>query len=152
MKAPTAGNSLKALGMRPVEVERFCQRMPADELEEEPPPLHLLPGPYRAAVPLIERLVGRFQHLSVHPGRVVIAEPPIDSQVPLERAPKGVRVTQFDKRGLAAIPGDQLRQRLPSKAPHPCTVLDRLRGVGQALIHLAHTRAKGANRGSLPFL
>jgi DNA polymerase III alpha subunit len=54
-------------------------------------------------VPLIGRLVGRFQHLSVHPGGVVIAEPPIDSQVPLERAPKGVRVTQFDKRGLAAI-------------------------------------------------
>ena len=47
--------------------------------------------------------MGRFQHLSVHPGGVVIAEPPIDSQVPLERAPKGVRVTQFDKRGLAAI-------------------------------------------------
>ncbi|MDQ3774672.1 MAG: DNA polymerase III subunit alpha [Pseudomonadota bacterium] len=94
---------LKALGMRPAEVDRFCQRMPADELEEELLPLHLLPGRYRAAVPLIGRLVGRFQHLSVHPGGVVIAEPPIDSQVPLERAPKGVRVTQFDKRGLAAI-------------------------------------------------
>lgn len=63
---------LKALGTRPGEVERFCQRMPPDELEGEPLlplPLHILPDRYRAAVPLIERLIGRFQHLYCPPRR-----------------------------------------------------------------------------------
>ncbi len=102
----TLREGLKAVGMRSGDVARFCQRMPPDELEGEPLaplPLHILSDRYRAAVPLIERLIGRFQHLSVHAGAVVIAEPRLDCHVPLERAPKGVRVTQFDKSALAHI-------------------------------------------------
>ncbi len=97
---------LKALGMSPLDVNGFCRRMPAEELEGDPPlalPLHLLAEPYRAAVPVIERLIGTFQHISVHPGGLVIGEPRIDCHAPIERAPKGVRVTQFDMRGVARI-------------------------------------------------
>jgi DNA polymerase III alpha subunit len=93
---------LKALGLRQLEVVRFCDRIPDDDLEEGlvPLPLQLLPNQYRAAVPLIERLIGKLQHISVHPGGVVIAEPRIDSYTPVERAPKGVLVTQYDMLSL----------------------------------------------------
>jgi hypothetical protein len=96
---------LKALGMPLAEVERFCDRLPADELEPAlaPLPFHFLPDLYRAAVPLLGRLVGKFQHLSVHPGGVVIADAPLDRYVPLELAPKGVVVTQYDMHALAKV-------------------------------------------------
>jgi DNA polymerase III subunit alpha len=95
---------LKALGLHVAEIERFCRRLPAEELADEvapPLPLHLLPDRGRRAVPVIERLIGTFQHVSVHPGGVVIAEPPIDRHTPLERAPKGVLVSQYDMHSLA---------------------------------------------------
>jgi len=95
---------LKALGMSTLDVDRFAERMPPEELEDVLPfPDHLLTGRYRDALPLIERLIGKFQHLSVHPGGVVLASPRMDQVAPLERAPKGVQVTQYDLRGLAAI-------------------------------------------------
>src|SRR5207245_999143 len=88
------------------DADGFCQRMPAEELEDDPPPalpLHLLAEPYRAAVPVIERLIETFHHISVHPGGLVIGEPRIDCHAPMERALKGVRVTQFDMRGVARL-------------------------------------------------
>jgi DNA polymerase III alpha subunit len=95
---------LKALGMGAADLDRFAERLPPDELDESGAiPAHLLPERYQAAVPLLERLVGQPQRLSVHPGGVVIAPPPLDRHTPLERAVKGVLVTQFDKRSLAAL-------------------------------------------------
>src|SRR5207302_9915412 len=80
-------------------------RIPPEDLEAAlaPLPLDLLAEPYRAAVPLLTRLIGKLQHISVHPGGVVIAEPRIDHYAPLERAPKGVLVTQFDMHSLEKI-------------------------------------------------
>jgi DNA-directed DNA polymerase III PolC len=43
------------------------------------------------------RLLGRPHHLSIHPGGVVITPQPIENYVPLQRAPKGVVITQFEK-------------------------------------------------------
>jgi DNA-directed DNA polymerase III PolC len=43
------------------------------------------------------RLLGRPHHLSIHPGGVVITPRPIENYVPLQRAPKGVIITQFEK-------------------------------------------------------
>jgi DNA-directed DNA polymerase III PolC len=43
------------------------------------------------------RLLGRPHHLSIHPGGVVITPRPIEDYVPLQRAPKGIIITQFDK-------------------------------------------------------
>ncbi len=42
-------------------------------------------------------LLGRPHHLCVHPGGVVITPGPIEDHVPLQRAPKGVVITQFEK-------------------------------------------------------
>jgi DNA-directed DNA polymerase III PolC len=43
------------------------------------------------------RLLGRPHHLSIHPGGVVITPGPIEECAPLQRAPKGVVITQFEK-------------------------------------------------------
>jgi DNA-directed DNA polymerase III PolC len=42
-------------------------------------------------------LLGRPHHLSIHPGGIVITPGPIDYHAPLERAAKGVVITQFEK-------------------------------------------------------
>jgi DNA-directed DNA polymerase III PolC len=42
-------------------------------------------------------LLGRPHHLSVHPGGIVITPRPIEEYVPIQRAAKGVYITQFEK-------------------------------------------------------
>lgn len=49
------------------------------------------------------RLLGRPHHLSIHPGGIVITPRPIDEYVPLQRAPKGVTITQYDKDAVERI-------------------------------------------------
>jgi DNA-directed DNA polymerase III PolC len=49
------------------------------------------------------RLLGRPRHLSVHPGGIVITPGPIESYVPLQRAAKGVVITQFEKDAVEQI-------------------------------------------------
>lgn len=44
-----------------------------------------------------QRLLGRPHHLSVHPGGIVITPGPIEDYVPVQRAAKGVLITQFEK-------------------------------------------------------
>jgi DNA polymerase-3 subunit alpha/error-prone DNA polymerase len=48
-------------------------------------------------------LLGRPHHLSVHPGGIVITPGPLADYVPIQRAAKGVAITQFDKDGVEAI-------------------------------------------------
>ncbi len=52
---------------------------------------------------LSHRLIGLLHNLSVHPGGVVIAPAGIDRHVPVEPAPKGVPITQYDKDGVEDI-------------------------------------------------
>jgi DNA polymerase-3 subunit alpha/error-prone DNA polymerase len=56
--------------------------------------------PWPRIIRLAQRLVGTPRYLSVHPGGVVITPDPIDRYAPLERAPKGVPVLQWDKDGV----------------------------------------------------
>lgn len=119
---------LKALGMPLAEVERFCRRLPPQDLEgvadldgapvpaagwvgagrhagrgavpAPPPGVPSLPERYRIAGALLERLVGKPRHVSVHPGGVVIADRAIERYVPLERAAKGVLVAQYDMHSI----------------------------------------------------
>ena len=95
---------LKALGMRTADVDRFCERLSRTEGDAQAAlPLALLTDRFRLAAQLIERLIGTFQHLSVHAGGIVIATPRIDQHAPIERAPKGVPVTQYDVHALARL-------------------------------------------------
>ncbi len=50
-----------------------------------------------------QRLLGRPHHLSIHPGGVVITPRPVEDYVPLQMAPKGVVVTQFEKDAVERI-------------------------------------------------
>lgn len=96
----------KAFGMSPAELDRFAARLPSDDGDPAVPPrlpLEILTEPYRSAVPLITRLIGKPQHISVHPGGLVIAQPRVVDYAPLERAPKGVLVTQYDMHSLPIL-------------------------------------------------
>jgi DNA polymerase III alpha subunit len=94
---------LKAFGLAPGAIARFSAALPADDLFDDALPRALLPATAHEALPVIERLVGAFRTLAVHPGGIVIADPRIDRHAPLERAPKGVVVTQYDMHALEAI-------------------------------------------------
>jgi DNA polymerase-3 subunit alpha/error-prone DNA polymerase len=53
--------------------------------------------PWPEILNLAQQIIGTPRYLSVHPGGVVITPRPIDEYVPLERAPKGVPMIQWDK-------------------------------------------------------
>ena len=55
------------------------------------------PPPWPEILAYARRLVGIPRHLSVHPGGLVITPRPIDEYVPIERAPKGVPIIQWEK-------------------------------------------------------
>jgi len=52
---------------------------------------------------LSRRVIGLLHNLSVHPGGIVIAPRGIDRYVPVQPAPKGVMITQFDKDGVKDV-------------------------------------------------
>jgi DNA polymerase-3 subunit alpha/error-prone DNA polymerase len=53
--------------------------------------------PWPEIIGLAQRVTGIPRYLSVHPGGVVITPAPIDTYVPLENAPKGVPILQWEK-------------------------------------------------------
>jgi DNA polymerase-3 subunit alpha/error-prone DNA polymerase len=55
------------------------------------------PYPWPEILGLAQRIIGTPRYLSVHPGGVVITPKPIEEYVPLERAPKGVPIIQWEK-------------------------------------------------------
>src|SRR5438067_199756 len=94
---------LAALGCEPTAIARFASALPSDDLEADidlPLPIETLPARLHEAVPLIGRLIGKLQHISVHPGGIVIADPAIASHAPIERAPMGVIVIQYELHAL----------------------------------------------------
>lgn len=138
--------SLKAYGMRKNDIENFCKRIPLEsapssETDESKPqhpfatPIQLLAPKFREKRSIIESLIGKPRHISVHPGGVVIADRQITDYVALERAPKGVQVTQYDmasiaKAGLAKI--DLLGNRCLSQ-------------IDETLTHIKSSSALTAN-------
>lgn len=77
----------------------------AEAVVRVPPPSHF---PLEAArwsrlLDDTRRLLGKPHHLSIHPGGVVITPRPIEDYVPLQRAAKGVVITQFDKDPIERI-------------------------------------------------
>jgi len=79
-----------------------CRGLPADD------------AAFRRLLALGQRVMGHPRHLSVHAGGIVIAPGPLTDFVPLERAAKGLVVTQFDMgpvEELGLIKIDLLSQR-----------------------------------------
>jgi DNA polymerase III alpha subunit len=77
---------------------------PPDALTDEtlPPDFPLEPPRWPTMLRDARLLLGRPHHLSVHPGGIVITPRPIEEYVPVQRAAKGVPITQFDKDGIEA--------------------------------------------------
>ncbi|MBX3463054.1 MAG: DNA polymerase III subunit alpha [Planctomycetes bacterium] len=78
-----------------------------------------------------QRLLAAPRHLGVHPGGVVITPAPIRTHAPLERAAKGVVVTQYDMHfveGLGLVKIDLLGNRALSIV-HDCVGMLRAHGV-----------------------
>jgi DNA polymerase-3 subunit alpha/error-prone DNA polymerase len=56
-----------------------------------------LQPPWPAILSAAQGIIGTPRYLSVHPGGVVITPDPIDTYVPVEHAPKGVPIIQWEK-------------------------------------------------------
>ena len=100
----------KVYGLTDAEIGRVSKRLPrfwrAKEsrpelltgLKQRPESRTLeFPQPWPEILALAQRIIGIPRYLSVHPGGVVITPRPIDEYVPLERAPKGVPIIQWEK-------------------------------------------------------
>lgn len=96
----------KAFGLPPDEVDEFSGNVPrgrASQIERVAESIAAYRGklpldrePYRTILDICERLDGFPRHLSIHVGGVVIADRPLTDLVPLERATKGLVITQYD--------------------------------------------------------
>jgi DNA-directed DNA polymerase III PolC len=80
---------------------------------------------------LSRRIIGLLHNLSVHPGGIVIAPRGIDRHVPIQPAPKGVMITQFDKNGVKGaglVKLDLLGNRSLSTIRYACNLIARHEG------------------------
>nr|WP_320190777.1 DNA polymerase III subunit alpha [uncultured Desulfobacter sp.] len=96
----------RVFGLPEVEIKqgisRLCRDLPFLKGANALNPEHLgksprLADPWPKIISLASRLVETPRHLSVHPGGVVITPDPIDTYVPVENAPKGIPVIQWEK-------------------------------------------------------
>lgn len=114
----------KAFGLPEEEITSVSSRIPYGASVEallqdktafpETRDLPLDQEPYRTILKFAEHIQGYPRHLSIHPGGIVIAPYPISRMVPLERATKGLVVTQYDMYGaedIGLVKIDLLAQR-----------------------------------------
>jgi DNA polymerase-3 subunit alpha/error-prone DNA polymerase len=100
----------RVFGLTDAEIGRVAKRLPAFWRSEEAGPglqerLSALPRmrgidfpePWPEILAIAQRIIGLPRYLSVHPGGVVITPAPIDHYVPVETAPKGVPILQWEK-------------------------------------------------------
>jgi len=59
-------------------------------------------NPWPEILKYAQKIIGTPRYLSVHPGGIVITPDPIDTYVPVETAPKGIPVIQWEKDGAEA--------------------------------------------------
>ncbi len=69
----------------------------AEELASEVPVLS------HSILPLVQELIGRPRQTAVHPGGIVIGRSPLEDMLPLEKAAKGVVMTQYDMASIAEL-------------------------------------------------
>ena len=100
----------KVYGLTDAEIGRVAKGLPrfwrmadgdlVQALKDRPDTRHIrLPAPWPDILGVARRFVGAPRYLSVHAGGVVITPKPIDGYVPVQRAPKGVPIIQWEKDG-----------------------------------------------------
>ena len=100
----------KVYGLTDAEIGRVSKRLPrfwkmseadadiVEALKNRPDTRHIdLPAPWPEILDVARRIVGNPRYLSVHVGGVVITPQPIDTYVPIQKAPKGVPILQWEK-------------------------------------------------------
>lgn len=99
----------KVYGLSGGEITRITKRLPwhfretpdgelMEEIKRRPETRALdFPQPWPEILALSQKMIGIPRYLSVHPGGVVITPEPIDHYVPIQRAPKGVSILQWEK-------------------------------------------------------
>ena len=100
----------KVFGLTDAEIGQVSKRLPQfwrvkesdpeflAELKQRPEAKALeFPPPWPDILQFAQRLIGTPRYMSVHPGGIVITPRPIEEYVPVERAPKGVPIIQWEK-------------------------------------------------------
>jgi DNA-directed DNA polymerase III PolC len=132
----------RACGLPPARVDRMSKLLPRtwdddglrDRLRHDPVARRGVPldDPTVAhALALAERLLGAPRHLGIHSGGIVIGDRPLTAYTALERATKGIVVTQLEMRaiekiGLVKI--DLLGNRALSTVRETVALVERGRG------------------------
>ncbi len=106
----------KVFGVPPGEVNHFTKRLPHRPVREilgaikNLPEGRMLPvndEPWKTILQVALRLDDAPRHLGIHPCGTVISARPLTHLVPLERATKGIVVTQYDMNAIEAHGIDQ---------------------------------------------
>ncbi|MEJ2220147.1 MAG: DNA polymerase III subunit alpha [Desulfobacterales bacterium] len=100
----------KVFGLTDGEIGQVSKRLPhfwrvkesdpgfLAELKRRPEAKALaFPPPWPDILQFAQRIIGTPRYLSVHPGGVVITPRPVEEYVPVEQAPKGVPIIQWEK-------------------------------------------------------
>ena len=113
----------KVFGVPPGEVDRFTKRLPHRPVREILQAIRNLPEcrdlpaddePWKTILQVALRLDDAPRHMGIHPCGTVISAQPLTRLTPLERATKGIIVTQYDMNSiedLGLIKMDLLGQR-----------------------------------------
>ena len=148
----------KALGVPNARVNQLARRIPRELERPYLERLRALPEaravdwsqpPLARALRLAEGLDGAPRHLSVHSGGIVIGDRPLTWYVPLERAAKGVIVTQFEMRAIEAIglvKMDLLGNRALTTLAECVTLVSRHRGLDVSLDRIPARDARAGAR------
>lgn len=99
----------KTCGMPGREISRVTKKIPwmhrpgsslAEQLKHMPSLKNVeLDDPWPMIIGLAQRLIGLPRYISVHPGGVIITPQAVSTYVPVEMAPKGVPIIQWEKDG-----------------------------------------------------
>jgi DNA-directed DNA polymerase III PolC len=102
----------KVFGVPPGEVDRFTKRLPHRPVREILTAIRDLPEcqdlpvddePWKTILQVALRLDDAPRHLGIHPCGTVISAQPLARLAPLERATKGIVVTQYDMNAIEAL-------------------------------------------------
>jgi DNA polymerase III alpha subunit len=102
----------KVFGVPPGEVDRFTKRLPHRPVREIISAIRDLPEcrdlpiddePWKTILQVALRLDDAPRHLGIHPCGTVISALPLTRLTPLERATKGIVVTQYDMNAIEAL-------------------------------------------------
>ena len=102
----------KVFGVPPGEVDRFTRRLPHRPVREILQAVSNLPEcrdlpiddePWKTVLQVALRLDDAPRHMGIHPCGTVISAKPLTRLTPLERATKGIVVTQYDMNAIEAL-------------------------------------------------